>query len=362
MTVQKKNISSKDTEDIISIDFKKIYCQLKKDWRRLACWGGAALVIGIIIAISIPKSYTATAELAPELSTTKSSSGLGSITSMLGLNSMGMGSDAIYPTLYPKIVQSNPFMVSLLKTQVTLEEGNKEISCSLQDYLTQHTRYAWWKCVFKWVKSIISPKAEFDTGKEIDPYHLTIGENQLIERLRGMVSISIDKKTMVTDISVTAQSPRVAADLCKTVTSLLQQNITDYRTNKAKQDVSYYETLYEEAKADYCRAQNAYAYYVDSHQGVILNSVKVEQERLQNEKNLKYQLYNSIASELQNAKAKVQLETPVFAEIVPTTIPLNPSKPRKKVVLAACILLGFAGGCVDILLFRKKEDDNLVEE
>lgn len=360
MTDQERNTLNKADEEIINIDFQKIFGQLKAQWRRLAVWCGIALVVGLVIAFSIPKSYTASAELAPEVTSAKASSSLGSITSMLGLGNMGMGSDAIYPTFYPKVVKSTPFMVDLLQSPVTFEEKGGTVQCSLQEYLILHTRSAWWKSIIKWVKSPFKTKSEISFEKAIDPYHLTLEENALIERLGGMISISIDKKTMALSISVTAQHPQVAADLCRLVTTMLQQRITDYRTNKVKQDVDYYEKLYEEVKDDYYRAQSAYAYYVDSHQGVILNSVKAEQERLQNEKNLKYQLYNSVASELQNARAKVQLETPVLAEIVPTTVPLKPSKPKKKVILAACLLLGLAGGCTDILM-RKNEDEELAQ-
>ena len=70
--------------------------------------------------------------------------------------------------------------------------------------------------------------------------------------------------------------------------------------------MDYYLQLYDEAKADYYAAQQRYANYVDANQGVFLQRVKTEQERLQNEMKLAFDLYNSCAQQLQMSRAKVQ--------------------------------------------------------
>lgn len=51
-----------------------------------------------------------------------------------------------------------------------------------------------------------------------------------------------------------------------------------------------------------------YALYIDTHDDIILQSVRAEQERLQNDMNLAYQVYSQVASQLQVARAKVQEE------------------------------------------------------
>lgn len=341
--------SAEETHEVFKIDLVEIYKKLKAGWKRIGVWCFIALLIGVVIAFSIPKKYVVTAELAPELSS--NSSKLSSITSMLGMANMTAGSDAIYPSLYPQIVHSTPFMVELLASEVTWENEGQCKTMSVRTYLLEHTRKPWWGVAIKWVKDLF---ANNDGGirDTIDPFQLTAGEDALIQSLVKLVDVDIDKKTMGITISAKAQNAHVAADMCNTVTTLLQQNVADYRTNKAKQDLAYYQVLYEEAKSEYHKAQSNYAHYVDSHQGIIFLSVKAEQERLQNEKSLKFQLYNSIASELQNAKAKVQQETPVFAVVVPATIPLKPSAPKKKIIAVLFLFLGFCGGAADVLLWH----------
>ena len=142
--------------------------------------------------------------------------------------------------------------------------------------------------------------------------------------------------------------------------------MTNYRTEKSRQDLEYYETLYEESKAAYFESQQRYASYVDRNQGVILQRVKTEQERLQNEMNLNYQLYNACAQQLQTAKAKVQQETPVFTVINPPQVPLQRAKPSKVKILFVSIFLGAMVAAVWILWgrdiianFKKKDEEEV---
>ena len=355
MMDEQKKTDPQSHEEYFSIDLVKIYKNLRSNWKRIGLWCFIAFVIGVVIAFSIPKKYAVTAELAPELSA--SSSKLAPITNMLGVSSLGVGSDAIYPSLYPQIAHSTPFLVKLLSCDVTMEKDGKTQIMTLQTYLTKHTRKPWWGMAKHWVVNLFS-KDDGSIRDTIDPFQLTAGEDALIQSLTDLVEVEVDSKTLGITICTKAQNAHVAADICNTVIELLKQSVTDYRTNKAKEDLAYYQILFDEAKAEYYKAQSAYAHYVDSHQGVILLSVKAEQDRLQNEKNLKFQLYNSIANELQHAKAKVQQETPVVAEVVPPTIPLKPVSPKKKIIAALFLFLGFLGGSADVLFWHKKKEHN----
>ena len=97
--------------------------------------------------------------------------------------------------------------------------------------------------------------------------------------------------------------------------------------------------MFEERKQEYYTAQKEYAEYVDSHDNLILQSVRAEQERLQNEMSLTYQVYSQVANQLQVARAKVQEEKPVFAVVEPAVIPLKTSGLGMKVYVLLFIFL-----------------------
>lgn len=146
------------------------------------------------------------------------------------------------------------------------------------------------------------------------------------------------------------QDPNISAGIADTLTSYLQSYIISYRTQKARQDLAFTETLYAEAKKDYSDAQQKYARYLDENQNVILASYRVNQERLQNEMTLTYGVYNQVAQQLQLAKVKVQDITPVYTTIQPAIMPLIPAKPNKKLIVIGFIFLTIIGACGYVLI------------
>lgn len=319
------------------------------DARRLIIkWCVIGAVVGLVVAFSIPKEYTTTVKLAPELQGSKpSSGGLSSLASMAGINLNSMNTvDAVYPELYPDVVSSIPFATELFDVPVTDLEG--ELQTTVYGYLFEHTRSPWWSAVLGlpgkiigWTLSLFKDDEESGEG-QTDPFQLTKDEMIVVKNLNERISCSVDPKSYVVTLSVTMQDPLISATLTDTVMTNLQRYITDYRTNKSRNDLAYTQKLFDEARADYYRAQQAYARYMDQNQNVVLRSVRTEQERLQNEMNLAYNVYSQTAQQLQMAKAKVQENTPVYAVIQPATVPLKASKPSKIIILIGFTFLAAA--------------------
>lgn len=112
----------------------------------------------------------------------------------------------------------------------------------------------------------------------------------------------------MTTLTVTMQDPKVTAIVADSVVAKLQQYIINYRIKKAKEDCAYLEQLYKERQQEYYDAQSKYAHYFDSNRNIALQSVRAEQERLQNDISLAYQVYSQVAQQLQVARAKIQEE------------------------------------------------------
>ena len=63
-------------EQYDEIDIMELLRKLLKEWKFILKWCGAAAVVGLVIGFSIPKEYTVTAKLAPEIINSRSSSSL----------------------------------------------------------------------------------------------------------------------------------------------------------------------------------------------------------------------------------------------------------------------------------------------
>lgn len=322
--------------------FRKIISIRKKIYKA----AGIGLIVGVIIAISIPKQYTVEVTLSPEMGSDKGSGLSGLAASFLGSGaSVGDGTDALNASLAPDIVSSTPFLLELstMKIPVTKNE-----IMTLDTYLDEES-FPWWSYLIGFPNMIIGGVKSLFTKEDSDSMafdetnqgiiELSKEKSKTIGTLKKMILVTVDKKTSMTSVTVTLQKPRVAAVVADSVVKKLQEYIIAYRTSKAKEDCLYLEKLFKERQQEYYTAQKKYANYMDSHDNIILQSVRTEQERLQNDMSLAYQVYSQVASQLQVARAKIQEEKPVFAVLEPAVVPLQTSGISKKIYVLAFIFL-----------------------
>lgn len=343
-------------EEESSIDFGKLFSDLKKH-RKLYYWVlPIVLVFVALITLCIPNYYQCTVILAPELSGKSASGGLSGLASMVGINlgGAGGGTDAINPMLYPDLMASVDFKTSLFSVTVPYQEDENSpvVPMSYYDYLTEHQKMPWWSAAVKACAEMFVQ--EEDDTREVNPFRLTKLQAKVAKDLEEKISCDVDKKTMVISISVTDQDPLICATIADTVKMRLQNFITDYRTSKASVDLAFYERLYDEARDEYEAAQQKYAEFVDANQSVILARVQARQTSLENEMSLRYATYQQMAAQLQMAKAKVQEETPAFTTLQSATVPIKKTGPKRGMICLACVFLAFLVTSAWIL---HKEDD-----
>ncbi|MDE6299325.1 MAG: chain-length determining protein, partial [Muribaculaceae bacterium] len=293
----------------------------------------------------------------PEANDSKSGGSLGALASMAGFSTgSSSGADALYPQLYPDVVSSVPFVTSLFDVEVTTkgDDGQPGERMTVREYMENEISSPWWSAVmglpFKLLAAMRSSDEKEDPTHTLNTFQLTQEESKLVDALNHRIGASVDQKTSVVSINVQMQDPLVSAILADTVVNRLQAYITDYRTNKARKDLEYAETLNEEAQQDYYKAQQRYADYLDRNQGIVLHSAQITRDRLENEATLAFNLYNQTAQQVQKAKAKVQETTPVYAVVTPATVPVKPASPKKFMILVGFTFLAFVA-CAAWILF-----------
>ena len=358
--IKQKQDNHMDEE--IRIDVMEILRKIIAIRKTIYKAAGIGLVIGIIIAIRIPKQYTVEVTLSPEMGNNKGSGLSGLAASFLGNEvTMGDGTDALNASLSADIVSSTPFLLELSTMEISV---SRDESMTLNTYLDEESS-PWWNYVIGFpemliggVKSLlVDDESIASIGVNQGIIKLSKKESKKIETLKKMITAAVDKKTSITSVAVTLQNPRVAAVVADSVVKKLQEYIIDYRTSKAKEDCLYLEKLFKERQQEYYTAQRKYANYIDSHDNIILQSVRAEQERLQNDMNLAYQVYSQVANQLQVARAKVQEEKPVFAIVEPAVIPLDPSGTSRKIYVLIFIFLS-----VCIVILGKFFGENLLNK
>lgn len=342
------------------LDFVKIYKDLLKHKKLYFKVLPVAFVLAAIYALGIPNYYSCTVKLSPELTSSRASSGLAAMASSFGFNlgqgSGGMGTEALFPTLYPDLVNSTDFKTSLFHVPVTIEgnkaKGTKSRTMTYYDYLDKGQKKPWLSAILgapgKLLSSLFATKKKQEV-KEVNPFRLTRKQAMIVKVIDKKVVCDVDKKTLVITINVTDQDPVIAATMADTVKNRLQNFITDYRTSKVRVDLDYYKKIYAETKARYERARQAYAEFVDANQDLILQTVRQKQVDLENEMQLQYNAYTQVAQQLVAAEAKVQEETPAFTTLQSATVPTLKAGPSRAKMCLIFVFLAFMGTTAWIL-------------
>lgn len=323
------------------IDLRIIF---KKIWANKKIY---AIVLPVVLVLScayilcIPRTYTSSLSLAPEMNNSSNLGGtIGSLASSFGIDLGSMETtDAINPMLYPDLMEDNGFVVGMFNIKVATADGS--VKCSYFDYLTKHQEYPFWTKGIGSIKKLFAKEEEVKAkgGAKMNPYMLSKKQDNVASAIRKGISISIDKKTAVITISTEAQDPLVCKTLADSVKERLQVFITNYRTRKARVDEQYYKTLASEAKREYERARQLYGSYADANTDVVLTSMRAKQEDLENEMQLKYNAYTAMTTQYQAAKAKVQERTPAFTVVKGAAVPIKATGPKRMIfVLGMCFL------------------------
>lgn len=356
-------------QDANSIDFRPYLKLALKNWKRILLWAFCGSVIGIIIGFSTPKTYTTKAVIAPEIATRSTlGNGLSSLASLAGVNMNTMAlTDAMHPDLYPEVIKSTNFKVSLFDMPVTVATKDSLVHTDLYDYMVNYCKAPWWGPILgfphvamAWVKGLFVEEDEFDNAEgheHIDSLRLTKQQEMVVKALTKNISASVEKRTYVLSLKVTMQDPVIAAQLANEIIRKLQEFVVSYRTEKAVENVEYYELVYEETRKEYEAVQKAYAYYADANAGFTSNSAKIRMQQLQNEVQLRYQMYNTTAQNLLAARAKVQQEAPVLVVVQPGIAP-HYGKPSKVKLALLWFVLGGALGAVWVVFKNKNNIQN----
>ncbi len=354
--------NKKDIEVIDLMGIIKTLWQNKKLFYKVI---PLAFLLSCLYIICIPRTFSTSTRLAPELEGTMGGGTLGSIASSFGIDlSDAQTTDAISPLLYPDLMEDNAFVAKLFDIEVESKDG--EIKTNYYNYLKENQKRAWWSSLFLSLKKLL-PKDADDSSSGIQkksPYTFTRIENGIAEKIRNSIKLSVDKRTGVITIAVEAQDPLICKTVADSTRTALQNFITEYRTNKAKIDLDYYQKLTTEAKRDYEKARQLYGSFSDANTDVILESFRAKQNDLENDMQLKFNTYTALNTQLQQAKAKVQEKTPAFTLLKGAAVPIKASGPKRMIFVALMTILACFGTSGYILLKRgvKEEKTEKLEE
>ena len=325
--------------DLIAMLRKAIH-----DWKIISLFVLVFGILGVLSVLTSTKMYKTDVVLAPETSGSELSNMMDAWGNLIGKSfGGGSSSDAIYPELYPNIFTSTTFLIDLYDVPVVLKDGSKTqtyYNHLKNDYKPSLSSYPKiWLAKF----IMLFKKEEVSTGG-LNPFHLTKEQYNICKLMRRNIQCVVDQRTNLITVSVIDIDNVIAATMADTVTARLQEYIIDYRTRKARHDLEFITEMYNQAQKEYYDIQTEYAKFADANMNVVKASQRARLENLENEMQLKSNLYASVSQQLQIARQRLQERTPAFMTIQPAVVSIEHTGMSGFTKLLIFCFLGFALG------------------
>ena len=301
------------------------------------------VVLGVATALLSTKEYKSSAALMPEYSSESAGGGTASrllqqYGGLLGISAGGTynsSSNAIRVQLYPQIVSSLSFQHKLASQPFYYAEY--DTTASLFDYYIEIQKPG----VLSYVKQytiglpgLLMGALFSDEGTESETdgilqsgertiVELSASEHGVIENLRQRVTASLDQESGIITVAVQMTDPQLAAKMADFTIQELTRYLVEYRTEKVLRDLHFVEEQLAAAEERFENEQMELANFMDSNRGTLTSRARTEEQQLQSEYDLAFSLYNGLTQQYEQAKLRVQEETPVFKVLNPVQVPVS---------------------------------------
>ena len=306
----------------------------------------AMALLGLLIALSLPNTYTADAQLVRESAGESGSlpGGLSALRSLgvaLGGESAGLGVEA-----FPDLLQSREVGLAVLRDTVYAPAYGGRVQ--VQQVLLTPTPLGrvmhGLMTPLRWMRSAPSarPPSAPSAGRSLQPEALTEADQVALSILAGRLQVSTDLENGLMTVVASADDPYFAAALVDRAVFHLTKRVREIQTQKADQNLAFVDERLREAEAEMQQANAQLAAFEDQNRNIQSARLRVDRDRLQQDLSFKRQVYTELRTELTRAEIERQRSEPVITFVDRPVVPAFPSGPSRALLLIAFALLGFA--------------------
>jgi uncharacterized protein involved in exopolysaccharide biosynthesis len=305
-------------------------------------------ILGTFYAFTLKEEFKSEGKILPEIQSKNGSigqfAGLAAIAGV-DIGNAGAGVDAVRPDLYPDVLKSTPFFLRLFQEKVK-NKNNKEITFQI----------FYNKEVLDGKLRDIDQINKFPKSENYISFNRQTEKN--IKDLKERIVCTYDKKVGVISILVKMPDPVVAASVARFTMNYLTDYIINYRTEKQKRDLDFLAERLQIAKGKYFTNQSKKATYTDQMPqfALRLQTADLQRERIEAEYKTSSSFYSSLLQKYEEAKLKMQQETPVIKVLEPPVVSNLKSEPKK---IYYFLISGFLGSMLSIMVLFLKNKSQL---
>ncbi|MFN0097612.1 MAG: GNVR domain-containing protein [Gemmatimonadaceae bacterium] len=310
------------------------------------------LAIGLFVALGSGEEYSAKTRILPYRSGVGSVGGLSGLAGLAGIRlPAGTGDQTITADLYPEVAKSQDFRIAVAETPVYFSSLGR--SASTVEYFRdlRKTPITEWIATYTLglpgeVASLLRPSSAgapvrvptTDSVPRLVSYDRKY--LKLVKRLDKRLAIAIDKRTSVITISGQMPDPYAAADLVRVTSDQLMEYIIDYESRKAGEQFRFVNEQFQQAKVRYEASQRALASFADRNRVLMSATAQIDRDRLQRDFDLAFEVYQQFSRELEQARIKMNQDTPVFTVLEQVSVPTDRTSPRRAQIVLMALFIG----------------------
>jgi hypothetical protein len=256
---------------------------------------------GVVVALLTPAEYASEAKIMPEMGN-GSGDMFKRLASVAGFSGMNVGDeedvDAVRPDLYPNVLQSTPFMLHLIEQPITTSDGQRVTV----GQLLLPTQRANWSLSRLMAADHPSEAKHTTTAKLTGPVRLSTRQRDLVEDISERIGTRLDTRSGVITIKAIMPDANASAMTAQIAMNYLTRYVTSYRTEKARQDLLFYQQRLREARQRYQTAQLSLFRYNDQHKSLVLQAATMERQRRDAELTIAQTVYTELSRQFEQAK------------------------------------------------------------
>lgn len=304
-------------------------------------------VIGFLLVAMLYTSfssteYTASLKILPE--NQQSTSGL--LSQLDNISGLNLGSqmrqeNVLAPSLYPAIIQSNSFYLSLLDLEIETEIG----SSTVRDYVASQYSPSLLETVKKYTIGLprLFKKTKVSDEKsrtEDGITYLSGNDGKFKGWLNKRVSIITESSTKILTISCESPHSKASAEIANFTAEYLKQYLDDYQTQNDVRRLEFIEERKAEANKEYLRTQQELAVFRDRNRNVLSEVSKTKEELLMQQFNLTNKIYSSLAEQYEQANIKSKEKRVMFKVLEGVQLPASKTKPQVMLIIVLSLFTG----------------------
>ncbi len=308
------------------------------------------LILGILVALFSAKEYTATTIMVPQTSDSKSGGGLGNLAALAGVNLGGGASETLPLTTYEKIIQSVPFKKRLVQTPLSFQDIPKKVT--YEDYCKNYTKPSLFGSLMSFLLPAPPAEPAVTIGDDtIDITTLSREERGILNSIDGKLSLKLNEKEGFITLSCVMPEALPAAQMLQRAQQLLQETVTEFKLQKAREEYDFVSQRCNEAEKDFKAKQYAVAQFQDRNRDLFSSLPQTRLQQMQAEYNLAFSVYTELAKQLETKRIKLKEDQPIFTIIEPVSVPNERSKPKRVMIVAIWTFVGLVIG-IGSIFFR----------